>query len=144
MFRTADGAGLSHLYLCGITATPEHPKLGKAALGAHLTVPWSYSPNGVETASELRAGGYTVIALERLAGASAGLSGEVRGPLALVVGNERAGIDPGIAAQCDAMLSLPMAGHKSSLNAAVAFGIAVYALRFGVALASPAIGDSHG
>lgn len=144
MFRTADGAGLSRLYLCGITATPEHPKLSKAALGAHITVPWSYSPNGPETAAELRAEGYTVIALERLTGASAGLTGGLHGPLALVVGNERAGVDPGIAEQCDAVLSLPMVGRKSSLNAAVAFGIAVYALRFGLELASPAIGDNRG
>ena len=42
MFRSADGAGVSHLYLAGITATPEHSKLAKAALGANEDVPWSY------------------------------------------------------------------------------------------------------
>jgi tRNA G18 (ribose-2'-O)-methylase SpoU len=56
--------------------------------------------------------------------------GEAPDRLALVVGNERAGVDPGILAQCDAVVSLPMTGRKSSLNAAVAFGIAVYSLRF--------------
>ena len=54
--------------------------------------------------------------------------------VALVVGNERAGVDPGILALCDAVFTLPMIGQKSSLNAAVAFGIAVYYLRFSARL----------
>ena len=31
IFRCADGAGFSHLYLCGITPTPDHPKVAKTA-----------------------------------------------------------------------------------------------------------------
>jgi len=46
--------------------------------------------------------------------------------IALIVGNERAGVDPGILALCDAVLALPMAGSKASLNVAVAFGAAAY------------------
>lgn len=134
MFRSADGAGVRHLHLAGITATPKHPKLAKAALGAQESVGWTYHPNGVEAAAELRAEGYRLWALERLT--SSGnppleASKAPGGGLALIVGNERAGVDPGILAQCDAIYSLPMVGRKSSLNAAVAFGIAVYYLRFG-------------
>ena len=51
-------------------------------------------------------------------------------PLLLVVGNERTGVDPGILAECERILCLPMSGQKGSLNVAVAFGIAVYTLRF--------------
>jgi tRNA G18 (ribose-2'-O)-methylase SpoU len=88
----------------------------------------------VDAALALRAEGYRLVALERLsAGPRERLfalpnDGE---RLILVVGNERAGVDPDILALCDAVLTLPMMGHKSSLNAAVAFGIAVYYLRFG-------------
>ncbi len=134
MFRSADGAGVARLVLAGITATPEHPKLQKAALGAQESISWRYDPNGVDAAQALRGEGYRLVALERLSpGARESLfslpdAGE---RLALVVGNERAGVDPGILALCDAVLTLPMIGHKSSLNAAVAFGIAVYYLRFG-------------
>jgi tRNA G18 (ribose-2'-O)-methylase SpoU len=134
MFRSADGAGVARLILAGITATPEHPRLKKAALGTQESISWQYYPNGVDAALALRAEGYRLVALERL---PAGLrersfalphDGE---RLVLVVGNERAGVDPGILALCDAVLTLPMMGDKSSLNAAVAFGIAVYYLRFG-------------
>lgn len=140
MFRSADGAGLSHLYLAGITATPEHPKLSKAALGAQETVPWSYDPNGVDAAARLRAQGYRLWALERLETSdklSIYAHDLPREPMVLVVGNERAGVDPGILAQCDAVFSLPMIGKKASLNAAVAFGIAVYYLRFGTFAVAP-------
>ena len=51
-------------------------------------------------------------------------------PLALVVGNERAGIDPDILALCHRVLHLPMCGVKESLNVAVAFGIAAYHLTY--------------
>jgi len=137
MFRTADGAGLDHLHLAGISATPEHPRLAKAALGAHLTMPWTYHRNSLDAAARLRDEGFCLWALERTAEASLQPSlydaGPPDAPLALVVGNERAGVDPGLLALCDGVFSLPMRGGKSSLNVAVAFGIAVYHLRFAAA-----------
>ena len=135
MFRTADGAALGHLYLCGITATPDHPKLAKAALGAQERVAWSHGLNGVDTAVALREQGHSLWALESTPDAvplydlTLPVSGK---PVVLVVGNERAGVDPAILAHCEQVVALPMLGMKRSLNAAVAFGIAVYALRFGV------------
>lgn len=135
MFRTADGAGVGHLYLAGITATPDHSRLAKAALGAHVVVSWSYGPNAVEMAAALRSDGYRLWALEpRTPSSPAGVTVKERpARLALVVGNERAGVDPGVMALCEGVLSLPMTGQKTSLNAAVAFGIAVYYLQFGAA-----------
>lgn len=140
MFRTADGAGLDHLHLAGISATPDHSRLAKAALGAHQTVAWTYHRNSLDGAAQLRDAGYRLWALERTADASAQPSlyenGAPDGPLALVVGNERAGVDPGLLALCDGVFSLPMRGRKSSLNVAVAFGIATYHLRFVAARAA--------
>lgn len=135
MFRSADGAGLTHLYLGGITATPAHPRLAKAALGAHLTVPWSYHANGLATAVALKRQGYALWAIEAVPTAvplfqAPRQSGQ---PVLLIVGNEKAGVDPGLLAECDQIFYLPMSGKKGSLNAAVAFGIAVYTLRFGSA-----------
>lgn len=130
MFRSADGAGVAHLHLAGITATPDHPRLAKAALGAQETVRWTYYPNALDAAQLLSAQGYRLIALEpAVVGPATFVAGQAD-RLALVVGNERAGVDPGLLALCDAVLSLPMSGHKTSLNAAVAFGIGVYYLRY--------------
>lgn len=133
IFRTADGAGIGRLYLCGITATPEQPKLAKTALGAEAVVPWQYGNNGLDTAAALKAEGRQLWALES-EGEARSLF-EVRpepaeAPIVLVVGNERAGVDPGILALCDRFVEIPMQGLKASLNVATAFGIAAYYLRF--------------
>ncbi|MDX1413166.1 MAG: TrmH family RNA methyltransferase [Candidatus Promineifilaceae bacterium] len=135
MFRTADGAGISHLHLCGMTATPAHAKLAKAALGAQEKVAWSYSSNGVETAVKLKGRGYALWAIESAPNSQSFFAADherVNSKMVLIVGNERAGVDPGILAICDRIFYLPMYGYKNSLNVAVAFGIAAYYLRFSV------------
>jgi tRNA G18 (ribose-2'-O)-methylase SpoU len=134
MFRTADGAGIRHLHLCGMTATPEQPKVAKTALGAERAVGWTYHPNGLDAAEALRQQGYRLWALEGGPRAEPlfGVQGELAGPpILLVVGNELAGVDPAVLERCERVLSIPMAGVKQSLNVVVAFGIAAYFLRWG-------------
>lgn len=132
MFRTADGAGLDRLYCCGMSATPEHPRVAKTALGAQEAVHWQYRPNAWDTAAALQHAGWQIWALERgpravnLFDAGRPASGTV-----LVVGNERAGVDPAIVEIANRTVALPMHGMKASLNAAVATGIALYVLKFG-------------
>jgi tRNA G18 (ribose-2'-O)-methylase SpoU len=135
MFRTADGAGLAHLHLCGMTATPAHPKLSKAALGAQEKVSWSHSPNGLETAVSLKEQGYRLWAIEATENAQPFFAADPVLPhsrIIVIVGNENAGIDPDILHICDRVFSLPMYGFKESLNVAVAFGIVAYHLCYAV------------
>jgi 23S rRNA (guanosine2251-2'-O)-methyltransferase len=129
IFRTADAAGLSHLYLCGMTATPKHPKVSKTALGAEKRVPWSSHNNSVDVAADLKTQGRQLTAIEggdqsqwlqefsRL---------EDKRHVTLIVGNELSGIDPELLEMCDQVLAIPMLGGKTSLNVTVAFGIAAY------------------
>jgi 23S rRNA (guanosine2251-2'-O)-methyltransferase len=132
MLRTADGAGIRHLYLCGISPTPEHPHVTRTALGAEHSIPWSWHPNSIDLAKELLGMGYQLWALEAMPGAVPIYSAPPLASLervALVIGNEIAGIDPGLLALCQACFWIPMRGVKRSLNAAVAFGIAAYTLQ---------------
>lgn len=135
IFRTADGAGLQKLWLCGITPNPaDNAQIAKTALGAEQTVPWELAPSPVALVEELKAQGVIILALEAAPGSTSLFSytlPKTDKPIALVVGSEPAGVDPAVLAQADTTLSLPMAGSKGSLNVAVAFGIAVYTLRFG-------------
>lgn len=127
IFRTADGTGVRKLYLCGITPSPQNAKVGKTALGAEAIVPWEKSHNGLLLAKRLKSDGYLLWALEDLPGAQPLFMTEIdtkEAPIALVVGNEVSGIDPGIIEQCDVVISIPMVGNKQSYNVAVAFGIA--------------------
>jgi len=132
IFRTADGAGLRCLHLCGITPTPAHPKVAKTALGAEESIPWLAYNNAVDAVAKLKNEGCIIVALEEGDGAKQkpgfyqkpGFSGK----LVLVVGNEITGIDPGVLALADYQLAIPMRGVKRSLNVATAFGIAAYKL----------------
>ena len=132
IFRTADGVGLAHLYLCGITATPDHSKVGKTALGAEKTIPWSYHPNALQIAHTLQAQNYQLWAIEGHPQAKPlpqVARQELSRPVALIVGNELSGVDPGLLAIADQIFYIPMQGHKCSLNVAIAFSIAAYLLR---------------
>ena len=135
IFRTADGLDVLKLYLCGITPTPDDTgALVKTGLGAEKTIPWEYQPDGLALGRDLKDQGYHLIALERTPAAQ--IINDYRpessdlGPIALVLGNEKAGVDPGIIAVCNDVIALPMMGRKGSLNVAVAFGAAAYWLLF--------------
>jgi len=132
IFRTADGVGVQQLYLCGITPTPHHPKLGKTALGAELSMAWSHHHNAVDLAYTLQAAGATLVALEDSPSATSLFNAKLTvgaGPVVLIVGNEVTGVDPGLLALCDRVLAIPMEGVKRSLNVATAFGIAIYEIK---------------
>jgi len=139
-FRTADGAGLGHLYLCGITATPEiQPKLAKTALGAEKAVSWSYHPDAVQLAEILQRSGVQIWVLERDSRSQCLFDVPYEpedSPVVLVAGNELAGVDPGLVDMADRVVHLPMVGSKQSLNVAIALSIASYWLR-SPALATP-------
>jgi tRNA G18 (ribose-2'-O)-methylase SpoU len=127
IFRTSDGIGISQLYCCGITPSPDNPKVGKAALGSQYGVPWSKYNNGLRAAIELKSRGYLLWALESVPGSIPLFQVEIPGsvqPIVLIVGNEIAGVDPGIIDISHKVITIPMLGSKQSYNVAVAFGIA--------------------
>jgi tRNA G18 (ribose-2'-O)-methylase SpoU len=133
IFRTADAVGVNHLYLCGITPTPDHPKLVKTSLGAEWSIPWKYSPNALNTIYELKRSGKTIYCLEESPTSKSvfELTADISTrSMALVIGNEIIGVDPGIMDACDQVVGIPMLGYKRSLNVAVAFGIAIYQIRY--------------
>lgn len=134
IFRTAEGAGVQRLYLCGITATPDNEKLSKTSLGAETRLPWTYFSNALTCVARLKQEGYRLWALESEPSAVSLFDARLDlppGPLALVVGNENIGVDPQVMEACDQVVDLPMHGVKDSLNVSVAFGAAIYRLAFG-------------
>lgn len=130
IFRSADGAGLSHLYLCGVTPTPQHPKLAKTALGADQFISYSHNKNSTVLGQELCNNNHTLWALETTTNATPIFEVEPPPlPFVLVVGSEVTGVDPDLLKLCQRSVSIPMVGRKHSLNVATAFGIAVVILR---------------
>ncbi len=135
ILRTCEGADIRKVFLGGLTPTPSNNRsISKAALGAEERVDWAWTANSLQTVRELKAEGFKALALECLPDASnlfeinpGLLTGE---KWLIILGSEPAGIDPGLVELADISVFIPMGGEKSSLNVSVAFGIAVYGLRF--------------
>lgn len=129
MFRTADGAGVEKIWLCGITGYPPQGGIAKTALGAQNHVPWEYREDVLALIKELKKQGYQIVLLEQMQGSISHEAFKANSPACLVVGNEMTGIAESLQSLCDAAIEIEMDGIKNSLNVAVAFGIAVYQLR---------------
>jgi 23S rRNA (guanosine2251-2'-O)-methyltransferase len=134
IFRSADGFGFIHAYLCGITPTPEVEAVMKTSLGAEDSVPWSYHKDAVKLVNGLKKEGFKILALEEDERAISikdegwRLKDEKSIETVLILGNEITGVDPALLELCDEILYIPMHGEKKSYNVAMAFSIAAYAL----------------
>ncbi|MBI3161796.1 MAG: RNA methyltransferase [Chloroflexi bacterium] len=129
IFRSADGFGFEHVYLCGITPTPESDAVRKTALGADEHITWSSRKDAVKLAADLKMGGWKVIALEGdVRAVPVSKLAPSRKPFVLILGSEVTGVDPELLDLADQIVSIPMHGRKRSLNVAVAFGVAGFAL----------------
>jgi tRNA G18 (ribose-2'-O)-methylase SpoU len=129
MFRTSDGGLVGKLYLCGYTPTPPRKEIEKTSLGASSTGPWEYYHDPLDAINHVRAIGGKICVLEQTTPAIPYYA--VRRddfPLCLVVGNELTGVSPRILNAADMGIEIPMFGTKQSLNAAVAYGIALFEL----------------
>jgi tRNA G18 (ribose-2'-O)-methylase SpoU len=126
LFRTADACGVERLVLAGISGQPPRPEIAKTALGAEAAVPWRYRADPGEALEELVREGYAPVALEASSHAVSLEQANWPPRLCLVVGNEVAGVTPAVLSACSIHVSIPMRGVKSSLNVAVAFGIAAH------------------
>jgi len=126
IFRTCDGAGASHLAVCGLSPVPPHRHLAKTALGAVDVVPWTHFETVGQAIESTKNQGAQLLALEFTTESVPLTDIELKFPVALVAGNEKDGLGEETIALCDATVHLPMLGHKNSLNVSVAFGIALY------------------
>lgn len=133
ILRSAEGFGFSHVYLCGITPTPENEAVKKTALGADESVTWSYHKDAVKLTKGLKTKGWEIFSLEEKKNASnianAQRDLDPARQTVLIVGNEVTGVDTSLLELCKRIFYIPMQGEKKSFNVAVAFGIAAYALR---------------
>jgi 23S rRNA (guanosine2251-2'-O)-methyltransferase len=126
IFRTADACGLRELVLAGITGCPPRPEISKTALGAEQVVAWSYYADAEQALARLRGEGYEPVALETTERSVPIDAVHWPARICLVIGNEVAGVSPGLLEACPLHAEIPMHGVKSSLNVAVAFGIAAH------------------
>lgn len=127
-FRTGDAFAVEHVALCGITAGPPAREIHKTALGAELTVPWSYHASTAECVRQLRDEGYEVLAVEQVEGAAMldAFCPEPGRRYALIFGNEVEGVAQEVVDLCHGALEIPQFGVKHSINVAVSGGVVLW------------------
>lgn len=135
IFRTADAAGVSLMFLAGYTPRPldrfgrADKTLAKTALGAEKSVPWEYVRDPAKLIARLKSEGWRIVGVEQDERARDYRTFQPVGKIALVFGNEVRGLSPRLRALCDELIEIPMSGKKESLNVSVCAGIALFALR---------------
>lgn len=144
LFRTAEGLGITKLFLTGYTPHPGKPdddrlphivtkleqQIQKTALGAQASLPWQYSEKIEPVLKNLRDNGVKIIALEQTKLAIELHNFEAPDKVALVLGTEVKGLPQDIIDMTDQQVVIPMYGHKESFNVVQASAMAMYHLRF--------------
>ena len=125
ILRTAECAGA-----CGVII-PKRRSVGltavvaKTSAGAIEYLPVARVTNIAATVDKLKQQGVWVCGTAA-DGATALYDADLTGPTAIVIGNEGHGISRLVAERCDYLLSIPMLGQISSLNASAAAAILLY------------------
>ena len=119
----ATGVVIPERRAAGVTATA-----WKVSAGAAARVPVAKVPNLARAVRELKSHGVFVVGLDGRGTAEVGQTGFETDPVALVVGSEGRGIQRLVREECDALAAIPISSEVESLNAAVAAGIALYAV----------------
>lgn len=132
LFRTADAAGVSKIYLVGTTPAPVdrfnrvRSDIAKVSLGAEQAVPWEQATDASALIEQLKSDGVTLYALEQHPRAENYRACTPQTPFALVVGAEVEGVSKIFLEKSEHILEIPQHGKKESLNVSVAAGIALY------------------
>lgn len=127
--RTAEVAGAGALVLRERRSASVTPAAEKAAAGAFSRLPVALVPNIARALADLAAHGFWSVGLDADATETIWSSGLLDGNVALVVGDEGAGLSRLVAERVDGKVSIPMAGRLASLNAGVAAAVALFEVR---------------
>ncbi len=143
IFRTADAAGISKIYLTGYSAAPldrfkrEVKEISKTALGAEKTIPWEQSKSAVTLIKKLKRDGFEIIAIEQDKRSVDYKKVKLATKTVFILGNEVDGLEKKVLDLCDQIAEIPMQGKlarrrlpddvgKESLNVSVSAGIALF------------------
>lgn len=125
VLRSAEAAGAHGVLFPTERQAPLSPAAVKASAGAteHLLLCPVADLAGALTDLSIR--GVRVVGSEAQAPLSL-RQADLRGPLAIVVGNEGHGLSPAVRRRCDLTVRIPMKGVIGSLNAAVAGSVLLF------------------
>ena len=130
VFRSAAGLGMDAVLVSPRCADPLYRRSVKVSMGAVFSVPWSRLGAWPSDLDDVRAQGFSVLALTPEAAATPlpDLPAGVTDRCALVLGAEGHGLSTRALELADHRVRIPMAAGVDSLNVAAAAAVAFYAL----------------
>ena len=124
VIRSADAAGATAVLVTERRVRVAHPLVLKASMGTVFSMPVIDCDRSV-AAAWLSTHGVRTVAADPAAGCSY-RDADYGGPVALVTGSERYGLDPFWRDAADAVVSIPMLGRADSLNVGHAAALLLY------------------
>lgn len=124
MLRTADAVGAHGVVIPKRRSVALTGVVAKASAGAVEHVLVARVSNLVQTLKQLKKEGCWISGAD--AGGVEAFKADLRGPRVLVIGGEGKGLSRLIKETCDEIISLPMYGKITSLNASVAGSVLLY------------------
>jgi tRNA (guanosine-2'-O-)-methyltransferase len=123
VLRTAEGLGITQVHAVAATSG-FHPN-NAVTQGADKWIDLKLHRDADACAHALLADGFTLLGSQLTEGAEPlhGIAFDRR--IALVFGNDHAGLSPAMAARCASFFRIPMTGFSQSFNVSVAVGIAL-------------------
>jgi 23S rRNA (guanosine2251-2'-O)-methyltransferase len=125
VLRTAEAAGVDGVVFPERGSAPLSPAAVKSSAGASEHLRLAPVESLGATLADLQARGIRLVAADQDAPALA-WDTDLRGPIAVVVGGEGAGLTAATRRRCDLLVRYPMAGRVASLNAAAAGALLLF------------------
>lgn len=126
LFRIADAAGVSKMFLCSATPLPDSKSVIKTARDKQKTVEWYYEERAESAIDLLKSEGFHVCALEITDEAKPYYNFNFPDKICLVLGNEDHGVSRAVLEKCDSSVFAPMMGKGQSLNVHVSAAVVIY------------------
>ncbi len=128
LLRSADVFGVDACIVPDRGQADVTPHVARSSAGGVNYVPIARADDLAAVCEKFKEIGLTVMAATEKGTLPAAAAPRAAG-VALVIGNEGAGVPEDVLRRCDRQVRIPQFGHVGSLNAAVAAGILLYELR---------------
>ena len=122
ILRSCAAAGVGHVLLSRGSVHAWSPRVLRAGMGAHFALSIH---EGVDLAAAARAFGGALVAT-RAGTRHSVFEADLRGRIALLLGNEGAGLSAGLLGMAERVVSIPMPGKTESLNIAAAAAVCLF------------------
>lgn len=125
IMRSGQALGATALVSLIGTVSPFNPKTARSSAGAVFRLPIFPAQDSGPLLARLRRLGVTTVAADRHSAVRV-CDADLRRPIAILIGQEAAGLDPGLLRHADERVAIPIRPGMDSMNAAAAASVILY------------------